>query len=328
MKKSAFLVALAILLCMSPGKAPVLSQPAAQAGGFTLRDMVGTNGLIPSPELNKQLKVGYVRVQVAWSEISPSRGTYKWERADGAIRQVADQGMGALADLTYTAVWASTNPNMPHSLWQAYPPQNVSDWTNFVDAAVTRYMASPYNVKYFQVWNEPTKAAGYWKGDSDLQWVDTIYIPAAKVIKSHGGNVVFGGWPQNGGLPGYNSELQYHNAWQYTDILDIHYYPIGQSFPPLYNQWIATGKCKGIWQTEIGAQNNPTLLNDQYSYLYTWARTKGNWHFADQYKLFWFTGFGASDNSALSRLPPGKATGQPVLTPNGQALAALAQKVQ
>jgi hypothetical protein len=326
MRKLVLFVAVAALCFLSPGRRPVLSQPAAQGSQLGFRDIVGTVGFIPGPELNKQMKVGFARIIVPWSEISPSKGTYNWAKTDTPIRQAHNQGIGVVADLTYTAVWASSNPNQPQSHWQFFPPKNVSDWTDFVDAAVTRYMADPYDVKYFQVWNEPVQGSGFWVG-TNQQWVDGIYIPAAKVIRKHGANVVFGGWPSGSGIPAYNAELQLHNAWQYTDILDIHYYPVVQAFRPLYSQWIATGKCKGIWQTEIGAQNNPTFVTQQYTNLYNWARTEGHWSFPDQYKLFWYVGFGATDNAALTRQAPGKTPGQVVLTANGQALAALAQKL-
>lgn len=325
MRKLVLFVAVAALCFLSPARRPVLSKPAAQGSQFGLRDIVGTVGEIPSADLIKEMKVGFVRIIVAWSEVSfPTKGTYNWDKPDLFARHAHNQGLGAVLDLTYTAVWASTNPNQPQSHWQFFPPKNVSDWTDFVDAAVTHYMASPYNVKYFQVWNEPVQGSGFWVG-TNQQWVDEIYIPAAKVIRKHGAYVVFGGWPSGSGIPAYNAELQLHNAWQYTDILDVHYYPVVQAFRPLYNQWIATGKCKGIWETEMGAQNNPTFLTQQYANLYNWARTEGHWSFPDQYKLFWFTGFGANDKNALTRQMPGNP--QVVLTANGQALAALAQKL-
>jgi len=326
MRKLLLFVTVAAVCFLSPARRPVLSQPAAQGSQLSFRDIVGSDGVIPSAELNKAMKVGFARIQVAWSEISPSKGTYRWEKTDTAAREAAEQNIGVVEDLTYTALWASSNPNLPESHWQFYPPKNVSDWTDFVDVAVTRYMASPYNVKYFQIWNEPVPGSGFWVG-SNQQWVDDIYIPAAKVIKRHGGNVVFGGWPSGSSMPAYSNELLLHNAWQYTDILDIHYYPVLANWPALYNRWIATGRCKGIWETETGAQNNPQLLATMYTNTYNWARTKGNWSFPEQYKLFWFPGFGATDDRALTRQAPGKTPGAVILTPNGQSLKSVAERL-
>jgi len=326
MRKVVLFVAVAGWCFLNPARPPVLSQPAAQGSQLSFGDIVGTVGLIPGPENSKAMKVSFARIIAPWSEISRSKGSYNWDATDKPLRQAHNQGIGVVLDLTYTAVWASTNPNLPESRWQFYPPKNVSDWTDFVQAAVTRYMADPYDVKYFQVWNEPVRGSGFWVGTNE-QWVDDIYIPAAKVIKQHGANVVFGGWPSGSGIPAYNTELELHNAWQYTDILDIHYYPVVQNFQILYDRWIATGKCKGIWETEMGAQDNPQMLTTVFTNTYNWARTRGHWSSPDQYKLFWFTGFGASDNAALTRQTPGKTPGQVVLTANGRALAALAQKL-
>jgi aryl-phospho-beta-D-glucosidase BglC (GH1 family) len=328
MRKLVLFVTAAALCFLSPARRPVLSQPA-QGSQLGFSDIVGTVGMLPNATVAKEMKVGFERVIAAWSEIEhPTKGALNWQKVDAAVQQAHSQGMGVVIDLTYTPHWATTNPTSSGATWQFFPAKNVSDWTDFVDVAVSHYMASPYEVQYFQIWNEPVKGSGFWVGTNE-QWVDDVYIPAAKVIRKHGAKVVFGGWPSGSGLPAYNAELQLHNAWQYTDILDVHYYPVAQAFPSLYNQWIATGKCKGIWETEVGAQDNPQLLTQQYTSLYNWARTQGHWSFAEQYKLFWYVGFGATDNAALTRQSetPQKTLGPSMLTANGRALQALAQKL-
>ena len=265
----------------------------------------------------REMKVGAIRLAVYWDTVEPSKGHWTWDQTDHLIRGAVSQGIEVVPMLAYTARWAASGPS------GFYPPKNPSDWTDYVSAVVSRYTAPPYNLKYFQVWNEPTKAAGFWKGTTDQQWLDVIYLPAARIIREHGANVVFGGWP-NGALQQFDSELQYKNTWQSTDILDVHYFtlPVIQQ---LYAKWIATGRCKGIWETEVGAVNNPVALTNMYSGMFNWAKTSGHWTFPDQYKLFWFTGLGAGCDSCLAKFGPDGKT--QVLTPDGKALQKLAQSL-
>ncbi len=294
--------------------APPAGPAPAQGYQPSFRDLVGANGQINMGNV-KSMKIGWFRLAFYWDTVEPSRGKWDWTATDKQVNDARTQGAEVLPMLAYTAQWDSTGPK------GFYPPKSPADWTNYVNETVSRYTAAPYNLRYFQVWNEPTNGAGFWEGATNQQWVDEIYIPAAQIIRSHGARVVFGGWPSGTTMAAYNAELEYHNAWQWTDILDIHYYPVS-AIQALYSQWIATGKCKGIWETEVGSQNNPAFLTNLYSGVFNWAKTSGNWTFAEQYKLFWFPGGGAGCDACL--IKPGPGGKGWVATRNGQALQALA----
>jgi hypothetical protein len=277
------------------------------------------NGGALYPDLMNGMKIGALRFDISWGAVEPARGQWNWASADNFMKAGPNMGLQMIPMLGYTAGWAVAIPGKAVG-----PPKNTSDWTDFVTAVVKRYTAAPYNAQYFQVWNEPTKAAGFWAGATDMDWVDQIYIPAARAIRENGGRVVFGGWPQNGPIAQLNAELQHNNAWQVTDILDIHYLPL-RILQQVYSQWVATGKCKGVWETEVGAVNNPVFLTNLYSGVFNWAKTSGQWSFPDQYKLFWYPGFGAGCPACLAT--PGPQPKSQVLTPNGQALQKLAQSL-
>lgn len=295
------------------------AQPAPPPQGYqpAFQDLVGINGGAIRADLMSAMKIGAVRYAVSWNVVEPTRGHWNWTSADGNIKGALAQRFEIVPMLAYTAPWAAGGADGFH------PAQNPSDWTDYVTAVVSRYSAAPFNLKYFQVWNEPTKAAGFWKGATDQQWVDAIYLPAARIIRDHGAQVVFGGWPQNGPLPALDSTLQYHNAWQLTDIIDIHYFGL-PAIQQIYSKWVATGKCKGVWETEVGAVNNPVYLTNLYSGVFNWAKTSGNWTFPDQYKLFWYPPVGAGCGTCLATKG---ADGKAVPTPNGLALMKLAQSL-
>jgi hypothetical protein len=290
--------------------------PPPQGYQPSFRDLAGITGGALRADLMSSMKIGAIRIGANWENVEPARGQWNWKQTDSLIGGAVSQHYEVLALLAFTAPWASSGPGL------LYPPKNPADWTDYVTAVVTRYMAAPYNVRYFEVWNEPTKAAGFWKGTTDLQWVDVIYLPAAKIIRDHGARVVFGGWP-DGALPEFDQELQYKNSWQLTDIINVHYFglPVIQQ---LYAKWVATGKCKGVWETEVGAVNNPVYLTNLYGGMFNWARTSGNWTFPDQYKLFWYPPVGAGCPTCLATKG---ADGKQVATANGLALEKLAQSL-
>ena len=232
--------------------------------------------------------LGWGRHDFGWGAIEPERGKFIWAGTDRLILDAHAAGLEILPMLGYTAGWA----NAKHEGFA--PPDNVADWEDFVARTVARYSRPPFNLKYFQVWNEPTRKAGFWKGKSEEEWVDTIYLPAARIIRKYDCSVVFGGWPISE-PERLDAFLTYHDAWRVTDIVDVHYFEM-RSWQAIYDKWIRPGKCRGIWQTEIGYLEFPNYYPNAYLRGLYWALTH-DWHFADQYKLFWFAFWGAGPDA-------------------------------
>ncbi|MFO7851195.1 MAG: hypothetical protein ACQERS_03310 [Bacteroidota bacterium] len=112
--------------------------------------------------------------------------------------------------------------------------------------------------------------------------------------------------------------LSYHDAWKYIDILAVHYphgdvekpsEPYAENMMPffdhVYKRWIETGMIQGIWNTEAGfagveagMQGFVALDPWEQPPLEQWVARyvipplhwsiEHNWHFRDQYKLFWY----------------------------------------
>ena len=289
-------------------------------GRDTLRNFIGAV-YAPPKGANASLGVGWVRMPFYWTgenpwiSVEPQRGVWDWTASDNFVRQVRERKMQVLPILCYTASWAAATSGK-----SMVPPKNERDWEDYVEHVVSRYSHAPFDLKYFQVWNEPTIQAGFWQGETNLDFIDQIYLPAAKIIRKHHCKVVFGGWPCSNSMQELSRELEWHDAWKYTDIIDIHYDPL-TDWQYLYDRWIKTGKCEGLWQTEIGFVSFPNYLPNFYIRALHWALNH-HWRRQNQYKLFWYASWGAGSDGEKCLTQNG-SDGNPVLSPHGTRLSVI-----
>jgi hypothetical protein len=281
--------------------------------------------------INQQVGVGWLRNKSAyWANVSGSScGTFNWAgghdgNPDQDILFAHSHGQEYLLNLAYTApcAWSAACKKIPGAQCEYYAPGKLTDWTDYVSAAVTRYAAPPFNVKYFQIWNEPGDPGNLtWRvadgGNRAQEFVDQIYNPAAAIIRSRGGQVVFSGWACDIGNSNWrkceqnlNEWLNYHRAWANTDYIDLHYAPL-YVWQELYSTWVASGKVKGLWQTEIGGDFSSGPLPGDLPAVYLtamyWALSSGGWNERnpDRYKVFWYPGLAGGGSVALTTRPPG-----------------------
>jgi hypothetical protein len=214
-------------------------------------------------------------------------------------------GIKTLLMLGYTAIWNASLPNDSKSA-----PKDISAWESYVDAAVKKYSAPPYNVTHFQIWNEAggrmsggQLQSSFWHGpgyngsraldrpyEHAMQdYVERIHIPAARIIKRYGAFVVYGGWPDQGGIDSFVEWLEYRSPSQnarmidWVDYLDTHYLGV-DALTPLYNRYVAKDKVMGLWQTEIGDRYmiDPHYLPSYFFRFAVWALER-NWSNPDKY---------------------------------------------
>lgn len=162
-------------------------------------------------------------------------------------------------------------------------PPNLSDWLNFVEKVVSRYSRPPFNIRYWQVWNEFNWPDWYYQ--TAEHFLENVHIPAAKIIRKYGCKVVLGGWACTSSAEELVRLLSHKEYWHYVDIIDFHYLP-NNAFQILYDVFIKEGKCQGIWSSEIGWTMWEGYLPNCYSRLFYWALLHSK--NSDQYKLFWF----------------------------------------
>ncbi|MFD2331633.1 S-layer homology domain-containing protein [Cohnella sp. GCM10020058] len=176
------------------------------------------------------------------------------------------------------------------------PPENVEDWKKFVQLIVTTFGAAPYNLEYFQVWNEAHPESGFWWGGLD-QYMDLIHLPAAQVIHDAGKKVVYGGWICGAPIYDYISLLDRKDAWQTVDVFDMHYMPL-EAIDQLYRAAVQRGIANpAVWQTELGFSLNDKFVADTYPRAFYWALDHQSSN-PDQFKLFYFANWAPNDPAA------------------------------
>jgi len=155
----------------------------------------------------------------------------------------------------------------------------------------------PFNVEYFQIWNEAHPESGFYNGGYETYFT-RLHNPAAKIIKELGGKVVYGGWPCGGSLDEYIAELDRYNAWKNLDVIDVHYFPVS-AWEVLYKAAKTRGYGNiGIWQTEVAFTGNFSFVPNTYPRFMRWALEHGLTDDPDRYKLFFFGYWSPDDPKA------------------------------
>ncbi len=177
-----------------------------------------------------------------------------------------------------------------------FPPASSSTWINYVSKVTTFLAAPPYNVRYFQIWNEAWYTSGFWKG-SFTDYFQKVHIPAAAIIHAAGGKVVYGGWPDDAPLTDLISLLDTNNAWGSIDVIDFHYLN-----PATYATLRSAADSRGytnlqIWQTECGFTSYVQFPLDQYTRILYWA-LGNNWDSTDKYKAMYYANNSPNDPAA------------------------------
>lgn len=253
-------------------------------------------------------------------------------------------GIGSLLLLGYTPKWNASVPGDSNSA-----PVDEKAWTSYVDAVVRKYSAPPFNLRHFQIWNEAAgKLSGglqqstFWHGpdfDTDQKrakpyeramqdYVERIHIPAARIIRSYRAYVVYGGWPDQGGLGNFRKWLEYRSPvlkermLDWVDYLDTHYLPVAD-LDPLYQQYVKNGPARGIWQTEIGNEymKDPHYVARYFFDFAVWALGR-NWDEPDKYLSMIYHWDGYEPFRLTHRGPPERT-----YNVSGQSLIVLRQTV-
>lgn len=313
-----------------------------------ITDLIGSNGWPGSEEdvvVWKNMGLRWGR-DSAWPDAKSPYGPFNVTKSGpgnadlpSTILRNNRNGIRSLIYLGYTPIW---NARVPGDSLSA--PKEVSYWEKYVETVVKKYSAPPYNVKYFQIWNEACgemanglRQASFWHGpehrnspadskpyaDAMQDYVNLIHIPAARIIRKYHGYVVYGGWPDQGGLDNYFTWLEYYSPEQHAkmidwvDYLDIHYLGV-KDIETLYRRYGTSGKIRGIWQTEIGNDylRNQNYLPEYYFDLAVWALRR-NWSDPNMYVTMVYHWDGLLTNRGRPR----------TYTPSGRALITLTRNV-
>lgn len=298
--------------------APSLTPESQLQGvrGRRITELIGSNGWAGAAsdvQMWRAMGISWGRSSVGPGQPGGPHDTMRIDKTSSAFDSdlppalIANNrnGIGSLLQLGYTPRWNASVPGDSNSA-----PVDVEVWTRYVDAVVRKYSAPPYNLRYFQIWNEAAgKLSGglaqatFWHGaDADgnvksskpyeramQDYVERIHIPAARIIRSYRAYVVYGGWPDQGGLDNFRTWLEYRSPvlkermLDWVDYIDTHYLPVAD-LDSLYQQYVRNGPARGIWQTEIGDQymKDPHYLPRYFFDFAVWALDR-NWDDSSKY---------------------------------------------
>ncbi len=156
-----------------------------------------------------ELAPGWIRVGGAWwPAAEPEPGKYNWsalERLERDLRLASERGLVPIVPVKGTPSWAQ---KIPGYLCGPIKEEALDDFAAFAATLVRRYSGPPYNVRYWEIWNEPDVAyqlvrpnEGYgclgdatdpYYGGEDYAALLKVVYPAIKEADPRA-QVVFGG---------------------------------------------------------------------------------------------------------------------------------------
>jgi hypothetical protein len=128
-----------------------------------------------------------------WSEVEPQEGARNWEaiaNLEAELKNAADSGLQTILIVRSTPAWAQKLPGV--SCGQILP-EKMGAFGAFLHDVVSRYSQPPYNVRYWELGNEPD--------------VDPAFVDA---------NSIFGCWGDQTDPEGYGGGV-------YAEMLKVAY---------------------------------------------------------------------------------------------------------
>lgn len=259
-----------------------------------------------------------------WRVVQPQENSqFDWTSYDAVMEAPAAQGLTPIVIIGATPWWAAASAT-PNS--DPIDPAHLSEFAAFVSAAVARYSQPPYNVKYWELYNEPdstvtTYAPGISSWGNDGAGYAAMLKAAYPAIKAADpdATVLFGSlaydWFTTQGGPfnrQFLDDALNAGAGPYFDVLGFHYYA---PFAPNWNSYGVDilGKVnylradlashglgdKPMICTEIGQLGDPadpTSLEQQASYVpQVYARGMS----IGLLSMMWYSLVNGTDNTGL-----------------------------
>ncbi len=134
--------------------APVVTDP------FGIQAVASLGQLAVSDDLPLIREVGasWVRVSLFWKDIQPEEnGPYDWADADAAFARMAALGLKPIVTIRGIPQWAAAEHPYTRTRPSCGPvdSKKMGAYLDFLEALVRRYGVPPYNVKYWEIYNEP-----------------------------------------------------------------------------------------------------------------------------------------------------------------------------
>lgn len=163
--------------------------PAAPVHGVFIKDFIP----VAEDALLQQGRVRWSRFdKFHWDEIEPANiaaSEYDWSLVDEAgLLAARENGVEVIATILFTPEWAQKYPGIACG---PIAEQALGEFADFMHALVSRYSQPPYNVKYWELGNEPDVAYngvpprigfGCWGEPDDAHYGGGYYAEMLKVV--------------------------------------------------------------------------------------------------------------------------------------------------
>jgi hypothetical protein len=156
--------------------------------GIQLNAITEAGGLSKVAEL-KSTWVG--EFAILWNNIESTQGVYDWSSLASQERQlknVVAKGLTPIVNVRFTPTWAQLYDGY---LCGPMEQQYFDEFATFLQKVVERYSVAPYNVKYWEIWNEedidhaivpPGSYWGCWGDSTDPYYGGGYYAEMLKVV--------------------------------------------------------------------------------------------------------------------------------------------------
>ncbi len=262
------------LLALWPAGLGLADAPVAPPStfhGIQMDDSIAEQATLPQADA---AGIYHIRFNLRWDEIEPALTTpaaYVWSKYDPLIANATAAGFSLILTVRDNPAWAASTSCGPIDLQPAR-------FNAFLTDLVARYSAAPYNVRLWELYNEPDNnhpeyatQGGCW-GQQAAQYA-LLLQGAAPIIHAAGGQLVLGGLAYDyiegmdvGGIFNglFLDNLLNSPGGSSFDIMNFHYYRafhtrwdrhgvdvIGKA-AFVRNKLLAKGLNKPIMVTEIG----------------------------------------------------------------------------
>ena len=186
----------------------------------------------------------WVRVNLSWRAVEPARTeppAYVWDESDRRLESLASAGLRPIVTVRDNPAWAAETVCGPHKA------SGLAGFVEFMQAAVQRYSLPPYNVHYWELYNEPdngdrqrlAELGGCWgqHGREYAEMLKAIY-PAVKAADPQAqvylGGIAYEDYDKGSFVPDFLDDLLDAGGGAYFDVLNFHYYPV---FADVWNRY-------------------------------------------------------------------------------------------
>lgn len=231
----------------------------------------------------ESLGVGWVRFDMAWSELQPDGpGSYNWPVFDRIVAAANRHNIQLVPLLTYTPAWARP-ANCTTSI--KCEPADPSQFATYAAAAVAHY--APMGIHTWEIWNEPNITQFWQPAPDPVAYANVLkqsyasikqVDPQATVISAGLSDPTVG--TGNIDPRDFLTAMYQNGAKNYMDAVGYHpysfpYLPSGPSWTGWYAMSDSTPSIrsimvnygdsnKQIWATEFGSPTNgPTWRGDE-----------------------------------------------------------------